>query len=196
MSPLTFGGTPIPGTRAMPQRQQPSAPDAAIAAPDMHMPDRVTLFLALIGMALEARRELQNAVDDLREIDIDALNDPALMDHPRRPAMLQHLEACEAAERDATRRVIETNVNLQRTWERIDPADKHRYGLTFIVGEMDPVMNILGDLWCDDRGLALLVPWPDGWAVPHALEHRCFDTTTGMRTYTIEEVMRREHAPF
>lgn len=179
---LTLNGAPVTAT-----------PLPAVVEPEP--PHRVLLFLQVVAMACEARRDLADAVRRCRNLE-RKLADPVLADHPDRPRGEAKLARQRDLERDATRRVIETNVNLQRTWDRIDAADKHRYALTFIVGQTDPAMNILGDLWCDDRGLALLVPWPDGWAVPHGLEHRCFDTSTRMRSYTIEEVMRREYASF
>ena len=111
--PISFGGKPVPGTRGatvkpadMPQRnaiarrveQQAALAELPAGAAE------VLLFVRMLALTFEARRRLRLAVDALREIDLDALNDPALADHPRRPAMVHEYEARKEAERLAAHR--------------------------------------------------------------------------------------------
>lgn len=189
--PLTFGGKPIAGTRALPGTAQPRP-----AALDPEAPDRIVLFMRLVAINLEARRDLADVVAQLREIDVDALNDPALAEHPRRPAMVEELAGRERDEYQAAVRLIQTNASLSRQWRQIAPDEKHRYALTFLVGESDPEMPIMQTLYCDDRGLARLVPFPEGWAIPHTLAPASLDDSTEIRTYDLDELLQTEYPSF
>lgn len=193
--PITFGGQAVPGTRAAhvaPRATQESIPE--ITAPSSS--NDVLIFLFLVGQSLDARRELRDVVSQRREIDVDALNDPAFADHPRRPAMLALHEDRIEAERLAVIRLMEDNAALSRQWDAISPQDKNRYQLTTLIGECDPQMSCLQSLWCTDRGLSLLVPFPDHWSIPHDISYRVFDDTTGVRVYDIEEIMTNGQCPF
>lgn len=158
-------------------------------------PDHIRIFLFTLARNLAVRRDLATAVRRLRTLD-RKLADPALADHPDRANAVRRRERREQEEYQLTTRLIECNVQLERCWEAIGAAEKHRYGLTYLVGEPDPEMPILGTLWRDDVGLAQLVPFPDDWSTSHELSHRAFDTTTAPRIYTIQEVMNHESAPF
>lgn len=179
---LTLNGKPIVGS--------------PVATPlDREAPDRIVLFMRLVALNLEARRDLAEVVRRRRKLE-GKLADPDLADHPGRPAALRKLELRIAQELYAATRLIQGNVSLSRQWDQIASDDKQRYALTFLVGEPDPATSILQRLYCDDRGLALLVPFPDGWAIPHELAHLSLDDGPSVRTYTREEIETGEYAPF
>lgn len=179
---LTLNGAPI-------------QPKPAPAPLDREAPDRVVLFMRLVALNLEARRDLAEAVRRRRKLE-GKLADPANRDHPGRPAAERKLERREADERQAAVRLIETNVSLSRCWDTIAPDDKAKYALTFLVGESDPAMPVLQTLYRDDVGLARLVPFPEGWAVPHSLAHLSLDDGPSIRTYTYDEILNAEYPPF
>ena len=185
---LTFGGQLIAA--------KPAATTTEHARIDATTTSPVLLFLRIVALNLDARRELREAVVALREIDVAALDDPALADHPRRAAMLRlYGDRCEA-ERLATTRLMELNVALEREWAALPVDVKHRFGLTFLVGEIDPDASILLRLWSEEVGLARLVPFPDRWAVPNAISHKALDTGIEIRDYSAAEVMNAPEAPF
>lgn len=184
MTTLTFGGKPI----TAPQATQPALPTETPGAD-------VLVVFRLIALNLEARRELVWAIEAAREIDVDALNDPALADHPRRPAMLRLYEDRCRDERLAVLKLAELNVSLARQWGQIQTSDKNRYALTELVGA-DPEQDPLLVLWSDTCGLAKLVPFPDGWAVPLDLSHRVLDPSIEVREHTAEELFHAPSPPF
>lgn len=189
MSPLTFGGKPVAGTRAAPGTAK------RVDKIDKDAGGRVVLFMRLVAMALEARHQLVAAVEALREIDVEALQDPALQDHPRRPAMEQLYRDCLEAEHLAVIRLAEANVSLSRQWATIQTTDKNRYALTELIGA-DPDQDPLMVLWSDTCGLAKLVPFPAGWVVPHDISHRAFDPSMEIRDFTAEELFHAPSPPF
>lgn len=182
MAALKMGGKAV-RSKPLPQMVDPDEPD------------RIVLFMRLVAMNCEARRDLANAVRRLRKLEAQ-LADPALMDHPKRPAATRRLPQRQEDERAATTRLMETNVSLERQWHTIPASQKHKFGLTFIVGESDPQANILGALWCEDRGLARLVPFPDGWSPPQDISHRAFDTTIGVIEHDMRKALLDDYPSF
>lgn len=172
---LTLGGKPIEAT-PIPPTVDPQAGD------------RIALFMRLVAMNLDARRELVDVVRRLRKLEA-RLADPALMHHPRRPTAERRLPERQEAERLATIKLAELNVSLARQWNTIRSEEKNRYGLTYLIGEQDPDTDILMRLWADDRGLAKLVPFPEQWSVPHDISHKAFDPSTDVREYSREELL-------
>ncbi len=185
MMALTIGGTAI---------SPPSVPSASSSGTH-DSNDGILMFFHLIARSLETRHALVDAVGRRRALDAK-LNDPALAGHPKRATAARRLPQRMEQERQACIAVMQRNAALARQWDVLAASEKHRYGLTFLVGESDPQMPIIQALWCDDRGLALLAPFPERWTVPHGISHRVFEIDTDVREYTIQEVMRNEFAPF
>jgi len=167
------------------------------AKPDAAATERIAIFMRLVALNLEARRELAEAVRRLRKLEGDLAN-PELRDHPRRPEATRRLPKREAEERDAVIKLAEANTQLARCWETIPPADKNKFALTTVIGA-DPEASIDMVLWTDDRGLALIVPFPEDWSVPHDIAHRAFDPegpASRKSFYTRQELLTAEYAPF
>ena len=179
---LTFNGKPIAAKPA------PNVPE-----PEIHSP--VLLFLRIVALNLDARRELADVVRRRRTLETK-LADPALADHPKRPAAERRLAQREEEERLATTRLIELNVALEREWEAL-PADvKRRFALTDIIGEPDPQASILVRLWGDDCTLSRMEPFPADWTVPNEISHKALDTGIETRDYSAAEVMNAPCATF
>lgn len=157
--------------------------------------DAVLMAYCLIALNLQARRELALVARRRMKLERD-LDDPALAGHPKRPrAERLHAQRSEE-ERAATIRLAELNAALAQQWAEISAADKNRYALTDIIAA-DPEQDIGLVLWCDDRGLARLAPFPNGWAVPADISHRVLDSPeAGKTSYTREELLNAPAAPF
>lgn len=164
------------------------------AKPDAAATERIAIFMRLVALNLEARDELAEVVRKRRKLEAD-LENPALRDHPKRPAATRRLPKRQEEERQAVIALAELNTELARHWDTIPVGDKNKYGLTRIVGA-DPEAAIGLTLWCDDRGLALLVPFPEVWSVPSDIAHRALDPTAEVREYTAEELFHAPGAPF
>ena len=82
-------------------------------------------------------------------------------------------------------------------WHPLAAEDINRYGLTTLVGEPDPAMQIDITLWRDDLGISRLVPFPDDWAPPHSIAHRALDPERhGIREYTRDDIFHSDVAGF
>lgn len=185
MMALTIGGTAV---------SPPSTPSASSSGTS-DSNDDILMFLRLVALSLEARGELANAVCRRRALEAK-LDDPGLADHPKRSTAARRLPQRIEDECQACIALMQRNAALARQWDALAATEKHRFGLTFLIGEPDPDMPIIQTLWCSDRGLALLVPFPERWAVPISLSHRVFEIDIDVREYTIQEVMRSEQCPF
>lgn len=185
MMALTIGGMAV---------STPSTPSASSSGTS-DSNDDILMFLRLVALSLEARGELADAVCRRRAMEAK-LDDPALSDHPKRSTAVRRLPQRLEQERQACIAVMQRNAAMARQWDALAASEKHRYGLTFLVGESDPQMPIIQSLWCEDRGLALLAPFPEAWTVPHEISHRVFEIDTDVREYTMQEVMHNEFAPF
>ena len=156
----------------------------------------VLTFLRLVALVFERRRHLAYAVERRRTLEAQ-IADPALADHPKRPAAERRLAARWEAERLATIALAEDQVRLATLWDALTPADINRYGLTTLIGEPDPRHQIDIVLWADDRGLSRLVPFPDDWAPAHEIAHRALDPERhGVREYTYDEIFHSDVAGF
>lgn len=183
--PLTISGSkkPQPGTSKL---KPPIDKDAG---------GRVVLFMRLVAMNLEAREQLAYIVERRTKLEAQ-LADPALANHPKRPQAERRFERLQGEERDVVLRIAEINFSLAHQWDKLRPEDRNRYGLTKLIAA-DPEQDIGLVLWCDDRGLARLAPFPDGWAVPADISHRVLESPeVGEAIYTREELLNAPSAPF
>lgn len=191
---MKLGGTrpPQPSPNAIARHSERQARLAELPAGAVD----VLMFLRMVALVFDARRSLLIAVERRRTLERQ-LADPALADHPKRPQAERRLAERWEDERLATIRLAEDQVRLAILWDRLAASDKNRYALITLIGEPDPKMPIDTVLWCDDRGLSRLVPYPDDWAPAHDIAHIAFNPDRhGVQTYDRDELLRAESAPF
>jgi hypothetical protein len=159
---------------------------------DRHEHERVLMLLALVGLALDARRTLLDAIERRRKLEAQ-LADPALADHPKRDRAERQLPARWEAERRAIIRLAEAHAGIGAEWDAISPQEKNRFALTTILGESDPTCGLGMALW-GNRGVWATEPIPNDWSIPHDIAHRATDF--GIRTYTPHELLQSDVARF
>ena len=192
---LKLGNGTSPSTPARSAISRHSDRQAALAELPAGAAD-VLVFLRLMALVFARRRHLAYTVERRRTLEAQ-LADPALADHPKRAAAERRLAQRIDAERLATIALAEDQCRLAIQWDALAAEDINRYGLTTLVGEPDPAMQIDITLWRDDLGISRLVPFPDDWAPPHSIAHRALDPERhGIREYTRDDIFHSDVASF
>lgn len=192
---ITFGGKPL-SAAARNDPASESAGDQQLVQSRMAIAgEEVLLAVRLVTLLLEAREEIATCMQDLAEIDVDVLNDPALQDHPQYPAALAHYtEACER-ERQAWIKAIEIGNNLAAAWDRLSVPDRNRYGLPRLVGA-DPEDRLMFHVWHTGNGIDRLVPMPEPWGIPTDLAHMVGRKPGEVQKHVVDALLRTAVAPF
>lgn len=158
----------------------------------------VLTFFRLLALVFDARRHLAYTVERRRKLEAQ-LDDPALVEHPKRPQAERRLAQRHDAERLATIALAEHQAHLAAQWDAIDAEQKHRYGLYTLIGEPDPDRTIDITLWRDDKPVSLISPLPPDWSIPTGIAHLAYDPERqrfGVHEYTYEELFHSDAAGF
>ncbi len=156
----------------------------------------VAMILFTIEQLVQARERLALCIAATREINVAALNDPALADHPQREQMADLYEERAQDERNAWIQGIEIGNQLGASWSRLTTQDRNRYGIARLIGA-DPAQDtLIFTVWNSGTVIAWLAPLPEPWSIPTDLAHMVGREPGAVTTWRVEDLMHEPACSF